>query len=56
LSGSGTLFRFDALGKPFKDGDPLASAASSFERTEINITGDGSTRKVTVEPETGYVY
>jgi MSHA pilin protein MshC len=56
LTGTGSLFRFDALGKPFKNGDPDTSAASSFERTVLTIVGDGSTRTITVEPETGYVF
>lgn len=56
LTGSGPLFRFDALGKPFKNGDVDTSAVSSFERTVLSIAGDGGTRTITVEPETGYVF
>lgn len=55
-TGSGSLFRFDALGKPFKNGDADTSAVSNFVRTQITIAGDGSTRTITVEPETGYVF
>jgi MSHA pilin protein MshC len=56
LAGSGSLFRFDALGKPYTQGDADTSAVSTFVRTEITIAGDGGTRTITVEPETGYVF
>lgn len=55
---AGTLnfFYFDAQGKPFFAGDAKGSATSAFKRLEMSIGGDGLTRKVTVEPETGYVH
>ncbi len=47
-------FFFNALGKPFNavDLDPN----SSFTQLDISITGDGITRHVYVEQETGYVH
>lgn len=51
-------FYFDATGKPFASGDVEGTLVSTFARLSIVIviTVDGSSRTVTVEPETGYVY
>lgn len=53
-TGTAALFRFDALGKPFAASD--GEAVSSFVKAVVTIGGDGATRTVTVEPETGYVH
>lgn len=49
-------FYFDGQGKPFATADTIPSAASSFVRLTITISGDGSSRAVIVEQETGYVH
>lgn len=56
VSGNGALFRFDALGKPFSSADAASAGVSTFQRVALTIGGDGSSRTVTVEPETGYVH
>ena len=54
----GTLnfFYFDAQGKPFAGGDAPGTPTSTFQRLQMNIGGDGLTRTITVERETGYVH
>ncbi|MGZ8293090.1 MAG: pilus assembly FimT family protein [Telluria sp.] len=49
-------FYFDAQGKPFAASDAPGTATSTFNRLQLNVSGDGSTRTITVEPETGYVH
>jgi MSHA pilin protein MshC len=44
------VFHFDSMGKPIADG------GSDLPQLRIAITGDGSTRDVVVERETGYVH
>lgn len=51
---STSSFFFNALGKPFKTGD--IEPASDFATLDISISGDGTTRHVYVERETGYVH
>lgn len=55
-SGSLAGFRFDALGRPFNSADSAISGISTFQRSTIAISGDGATRTLTIEPETGYVH
>lgn len=56
VTGSLALFRFDGLGKPFRATDSGATGLSTFQRTNLSISGDGATRTITIEPETGYVH
>ena len=49
-----SLFYFSALGKPYLAADVPPN--SSFVSLAISVTGDGSTRVVTVERDTGYVH
>jgi len=48
------MFYFNALGKPYLPADVPPN--SSFASLPIAISGDGSTRIVTVEQETGYAH
>lgn len=48
-------FYFNALGKPFNTAD-VEPASNFTARLDIAITGDGDTRHVYVEQETGYVH
>lgn len=50
------IFYFDAQGKPYAATDAQGSPTSTFARLAMAISGDGSSRSVTVEPETGYVH
>lgn len=50
------VFYFDAQGKPYAATDAQGSPTSTFARLVMAISGDGSSRSVTVEPETGYVH
>lgn len=47
-------FYFNALGRPYNiaDVDPV----STFALLTITLTGGGTTRTITIEPETGYVH
>lgn len=56
VTGDLTLFWFDGLGKPFNSTDSTASGLSTFQRSNLSISGDGATRVITIEPETGYVH
>lgn len=56
VTGNLALFRFDGLGKPFDSADSASTGISTFQRTNLSISGDGATRTITVEPETGYVH
>jgi MSHA pilin protein MshC len=47
-------FYFNALGRPFNIAD--ADPASTFALLTISLTGGGTTRTITIEPETGYVH
>jgi MSHA pilin protein MshC len=47
-------FYFNALGKPFALND--TAPVSHFTRLDLTLSGDGSTRHVFVEAETGYVH
>ena len=49
-------FYFDALGKPYALGDVFPAPSAFPARLQISIQGDGLTRKVIVEGETGYVH
>ena len=51
LTGAAGYFYFDALGRPHTSSGPLASPGLT-----LTISGDGLTRSVRVEPETGYVH
>lgn len=51
---TGTVLFFNALGRPFLNGD--VDPASNFSRLSIAIGGGGPTRTVIVEAETGYVH
>lgn len=50
LAGASAYFFFDALGRPHTADGPLGQALT------LTISGDGITRSVRVEPETGYVH
>jgi MSHA pilin protein MshC len=55
IASTAANFYFNALGKPFNPAD--VAPVSSFTGTlDIAITGDGMTRHVFVERETGYVH
>jgi len=54
LSG-GITFYFDATGKPFMTTDTPPTLSSTFSTLNMTLTGDGSTRTITVNAETGYV-
>lgn len=47
-------FYFNALGRPFNIAD--VDPASTFALLTISLTGGGTTRTITIEPETGYVH
>ncbi len=49
-------FYFDALGKPFALADAPGSAASTFAKVQLTVTGSVSARNVIIEHETGYVH
>lgn len=49
-------FYFDAQGKPFAATDAYPSSSSAFATLSMAIAGDGMSRSVTVEQETGYVH
>lgn len=51
-----TSFYYDAQGRPFAMADAIPSATSTFTPLTITISGDGSSRAVIVERETGYVH
>lgn len=51
-----TSFFFDPQGKPFSVGDTYPGLTSSFATLTMTISGDGSSRTITVEQETGYVH
>jgi len=51
-----TGFYFDALGKPYALGDVFPAASTFPARLAVTIQGDGSTRSIQIEGETGYVY
>lgn len=50
------LFFFDEAGRPFPSGAATDAATSSFQPADIVISGDGKTRTLTVERDTGYVH
>lgn len=52
---AGGYFFFDAMGRPYKNGDAL-TGASTFTQMVISFTSGGSTYTLTIEPETGYVH
>ncbi|MYM39913.1 pilus assembly FimT family protein [Duganella qianjiadongensis] len=54
LSG-GINFYFDATGKPFMTTDVSPTLTSTFSTLNMTLSGDGSTRTITVNGETGYV-
>ncbi|WP_409518337.1 prepilin-type N-terminal cleavage/methylation domain-containing protein [Janthinobacterium sp.] len=54
VAATGTVLFFNALGRPFLNGD--VDPASTFARLGIPIGGGGPTRTVIVEAETGYVH
>ncbi|MDZ5634928.1 type II secretion system protein [Janthinobacterium sp. GMG1] len=49
-------FYFDALGQPYVLANVFPDASTFPARLQISIQGDGLTRTVTVEGETGYVH
>ncbi len=49
-------FYFDPLGRPCAASDAFTALNCTFQKLSINVTGDGSTRVVVVEAETGYVH
>lgn len=49
-------FYFDALGQPYAKGDVFPAVSTFPAQLQISIRGDGLTRNVTVEGETGYVH
>jgi MSHA pilin protein MshC len=51
LAGATNYFYYDALGRPHNAGGPLGP-----DGLTLAIDGDGRTRTVRVEPETGYVH
>jgi MSHA pilin protein MshC len=51
-----SAFYFDPLGRPCAATDAFTAINCTFQKLSINVTGDGSTRTVVVEPETGYVH
>ncbi len=55
LSGALTFY-YDATGKPFLTTNIPPTLTSTFATTAFALTGDGSSRSVTVAAETGYVY
>jgi MSHA pilin protein MshC len=48
-------FFFNPLGRPFNTTD-IEPASTFSAQLDIAITGDGSTRHVYIEQETGYVH
>jgi MSHA pilin protein MshC len=52
----GSGFYFDAQGKPFAAGDAYPSSISTFATLIMAVSGDGMSRSLTVEQETGYVH
>ncbi|MTV39722.1 pilus assembly FimT family protein [Duganella radicis] len=52
--GNGGVFYFDGLGRPYNASDVLGS--SHFTRMILTFTRGTSAYRVTIEPETGYVY
>ncbi len=48
------LFFYSGLGKPYRTGDIPPN--STFVTLIVSITGDGTTRTVTLERDTGYVH
>lgn len=48
------IFYFNALGRPFKNGD--TDPNSTFTLLAITLTGSGYNSTITIEPETGYVH
>jgi len=59
--GSGSYFAFDAVGRPYNNGDVLPAVgsppASNFTQALVlTFSGSGVNYTVTVEPETGYVH
>lgn len=55
-SGDASYFYFDAQGKPYASANSYPSAMSSFLPLTITVAGDGGSRSITVEQETGYVH
>jgi MSHA pilin protein MshC len=51
-----SVFFFDQKGKPYDSADALTVESSSLAAIDITITGDGVSRTVTMERETGYVF
>ncbi|KAB8051095.1 prepilin-type N-terminal cleavage/methylation domain-containing protein [Janthinobacterium rivuli] len=49
-------FYFDALGQPYAQDDVFPKSSTFPARLKISIQGDGTTRNVMVEGETGYVH
>lgn len=51
-------FYFDALGQPYRQGDPMDSEVASTFTSALVVTasGGGSTNAITVEAYTGYAY
>ena len=46
---------FDSKGKPYNYSSPPGSALASALTITVQASGSGSSRSVTIEPETGYV-
>ncbi len=46
----------DAQGRPYAATDTMGGITSTFSTLIMRIAGDGSTRDITVEAETGYVH
>ena len=51
-----TSFAFDAQGKPYAGSDNLLTVNSTFVQLTVAVSAGGTSRTVTVVPETGYVY
>jgi MSHA pilin protein MshC len=52
-SGAGSFY-FNALGRPFNQGD--AAPTSTFSGLTVSVSGGGVAGQIVVEPETGYVH
>ena len=51
-----SAFYFDPLGRPCAVGDAVDALVSTFQKLTISVSGDGSTRAIVVEADTGYVH
>lgn len=53
---NGAFFYFDALGRPYRDVDPVGQGSpSSFAELTLTFTSGTSVNRLIIAPETGYV-